>query len=181
MRRSRKFCQRGSNFDNFFLIADERRKDPKTTIIKRAIICPPAKRHLNGVLLACRCWPNIECWLGSFVIFQGVCTSIAKKPYIFLIFQGRGGEGGGSDHLSPLWIRACSYFSILDGDVFHPPPVWWWVLCSSLFCGVVLGIFSSFSNYPVEKERAGCVTIIILWLYVYCVSSLRCHGRIQRG
>ena len=22
-------------------------------------------------------WPNIECWLGSFVIFQGILTSIA--------------------------------------------------------------------------------------------------------
>ena len=31
---------------------------------------------------------NIECWLGSFVIFQGIRTSIAKKPYIFVIFQG---------------------------------------------------------------------------------------------
>ena len=25
---------------------------------------------------------NIECWLGSFVILQGIRTSIAKKPYI---------------------------------------------------------------------------------------------------
>ena len=38
---------------------------------KGAIIGPPAKHHLNGVLLACWWWPNIECWLGSFVIFQG--------------------------------------------------------------------------------------------------------------
>ena len=29
---------------------------------------------------------NIECWLGSFVIFQGIWTSIAKKPYSFVIF-----------------------------------------------------------------------------------------------
>ena len=29
MRESRKFCQRGSNFDNFFLV-DEGRKDPNT-------------------------------------------------------------------------------------------------------------------------------------------------------
>ena len=45
---------------------------------------------------------QIECWLGSFVIFQGIRTSIAKKPYIFVIFQG---GGGGPDPLSPLWIR----------------------------------------------------------------------------
>ena len=28
-------------------------------------------------------------FLGSFVIFQGIMNSIAKKPYIFVIFQGR--------------------------------------------------------------------------------------------
>ena len=35
--------------------------------------------------------PNIECWLGSFVIFQGIWTSIAKKTYNFVIFQGGSG------------------------------------------------------------------------------------------
>ena len=50
---------------------------------KWAIIGPPAKHHLNGVSLDGLWWPNIECWLGSFVIFQGIRTSIAKKPYIF--------------------------------------------------------------------------------------------------
>ena len=54
------------------------------------IIGPPAKRHLNGVSLA-HC--NIKWWLGSFVIFQEIRTSIAKKPYIFVIFQGGGGSG----------------------------------------------------------------------------------------
>ena len=49
---------------------------------------PPAKRHLNGVSLACRCWPKIECRLGSFVAFQGILTTIAMKPYIFMIFSG---------------------------------------------------------------------------------------------
>ena len=33
---------------------------------------------------------NIECWLGSFVIFQGIRTSIGRKHYIFVIFQGGG-------------------------------------------------------------------------------------------
>ena len=45
---------------------------------------------------------QIKCWLGSFVIFQGIRTSIAKKPYISVIFQW---GGGGLDSLSPLWIR----------------------------------------------------------------------------
>ena len=26
-------------------------------------------------------------WFGSFMIFQGIQTSVAKKPYIFVIFQ----------------------------------------------------------------------------------------------
>ena len=45
--------------------------------------------------------PAIECWFGSFVICQGIRTSIAKKPYVFVIFRG----GGGPDPLSPLWNR----------------------------------------------------------------------------
>ena len=43
---------------------------------------------LNGASLACRRWPNIECWLCSFLIFQRFGTSIANKPYSFVIFQG---------------------------------------------------------------------------------------------
>ena len=38
-------------------------------------------------------------WLGSFVIFQGIRTSIAKKPYIFVIFKG-------VQNPAPLWFRA---------------------------------------------------------------------------
>ena len=59
----------------------------------RVIIGPPTKRHLNGVSLAGRWWPMmtlIECWLSNFVIFQDIQISIAKKPYIFVIFQGGG-------------------------------------------------------------------------------------------
>ena len=40
----------------------------------------------------------------GLVAFQGFWTSIAKKPYIFVIFQ----RGGGPDPLSPLWI--CPWF-----------------------------------------------------------------------
>ena len=51
MRGSRKFCQRGPNFDKLFL---EGRDDPRKYHFKRAIIGPPAKRHLNGVSLVRR-------------------------------------------------------------------------------------------------------------------------------
>ena len=40
-----------------------------------------------------------ECCLVSCVIFMGVWTSFAKKPYIYVI-------SGESRPLSPLWIRA---------------------------------------------------------------------------
>ena len=47
--------------------------------------------------------PNIKCWLGSFVIFQGILASIARTSYIFVIFQK-----GVQAPCSPLWIRPCS-------------------------------------------------------------------------
>ena len=34
------------------------------------------------------------------MIFQGIWTSVAKKPYIFVIFQG--GGGGSGPHIPPL-------------------------------------------------------------------------------
>ena len=80
MRGSRKFFQRGSNF---FILVNGWIEIP----LKSAIHGPPAKRHLNGVSLTCLWWPNTECWLGSFVIFQVIRTSIAKKPYIFAMWS----------------------------------------------------------------------------------------------
>ena len=80
MRGSRKFCQRGSNkvfFCCFFSLWGE---GGSRCQYKQALIGSPAKRHWNGVSLACRWLPNIEFWLGSFVNFQGIPTSIAKKP-----------------------------------------------------------------------------------------------------
>ena len=34
-----------------------------------------------------------HCWLSSFLIFQGILISIAKKPYISYDFSGGGGPG----------------------------------------------------------------------------------------
>ena len=58
----------------------------------RAIIGPPAKRHLNGVPLAGRC-PNMECWIDSCVILRGYGPVLLRNP-IFLQFS-RGGGGSG--------------------------------------------------------------------------------------
>ena len=70
MRGSRKFFQRGFNFDVFFFFKfDEDRKDPNITIICN-------HRRLSG-----QWWPNIECWFGSFEVKQGIRSSIGKKPY----------------------------------------------------------------------------------------------------
>ena len=88
MHGSKKFYQRGPTLPTFFFLClfcrEERRSKYHNM---RANIGPPAKRHLNGVSLTCRWLPNIERWLGSLVLFQGIRTSIAMKPHIFLIFQ----------------------------------------------------------------------------------------------
>ena len=76
-----------SNFDNVLIFAFlGGREDPKTTISG-----PSSARQGNA---------NIECWLGSFILFQGARTNIAKKPYIFKIVRG----GGGLDPLPPTTL-----------------------------------------------------------------------------
>ena len=73
----------------FFLFVDEGRKG-----IKLLLKLPfPAKRHLDGVSLTSRGWPNIKCWLGSFEIFQEIQTSIAKKHTLYFCDFPGGGEG----------------------------------------------------------------------------------------
>ena len=78
MRGTRTFSSEGVQLWPFFLfffflffVFDEGSEDPNTT-------------------------KSVECWLGTFVNFQGFRTSFAKKPYILLWFSGRG-----SDSLSP--------------------------------------------------------------------------------
>ena len=56
----------------------------------RPIIGPPAKHHLNGASLACRWWPNIECWLGSFEILKGT-GPVCQEPLFFKILRGEKG------------------------------------------------------------------------------------------
>ena len=48
-----------------------------------------------GVSSAGRRWYNSGCWLGSFVIFQGIRADIAKESWCFVISQR------GSDPLPP--------------------------------------------------------------------------------
>ena len=71
---------------------------------KRVIIGLPVKRHLSkkpykwhftGVPMMTQ--------LGSFVIFQGIRTSIAKEPIILWFFRGA------QTPCPPLWIRSCAH------------------------------------------------------------------------
>ena len=56
------------------------------------------KWRFSGVPMMAQHW-----WLGSFVVFQGIRTSIAKKPSILWFFRR-----WGPDPLpSPFWIRLC--------------------------------------------------------------------------
>ena len=64
---------------------------------RRAFIGPPAKRHLNGVSLACQWGPNIEYWLGSFVIFRRSGPVLLRNPICLWLFRG----DWGPDSLPP--------------------------------------------------------------------------------
>ena len=50
---------------------------------------------------ASRWWPKIEFWPGSFAVFQGIQTSIAKKTYFLWSFRGLVRTS------CPLWIHPC--------------------------------------------------------------------------
>ena len=84
---------------SLLFVVDEGREDPNITI--------------NGVLLAGRWWPNIECWLGSLVVLQGSQTSITKKRYIVVIFPGGGGGGGGRGGVQPPFAPLYSHMILL--------------------------------------------------------------------
>ena len=90
---------------------------------KWAIISPPTKRHLNGISLACWWWPKIGCWLGRFVIFQGIRN---VQTLYFCDFsggvEGGGWGGGGGAHiLSLLWIWAWPKTALFEVDQFYTP------------------------------------------------------------
>ena len=88
--RNQKFMSEGvqlwQRFLLFFLLM---REGGSKYHFKRVTIGPPAKRHIIGVSLAGRYWPNIECWLGTFVI-SGDPDQYGLATIIFAIFQGGG-------------------------------------------------------------------------------------------
>ena len=74
MRGSRKFCQRGLNFDKKFLEGE--------TIQANTTISGPSR--------ACRKWLKIKCWLHSFVIFRRSGPVLLRTPIFLLILGGSG-------------------------------------------------------------------------------------------
>ena len=102
MRGSRKNFQRGPKFDNFcfcFLV-DKGIEEPFP-----AINGPPSARQRNAIKLAFRLRtaddPALNADLIALSFFRGSGPRIAKKPYIFVIFQGESGplSPSGSAHV----------------------------------------------------------------------------------
>ena len=116
-----KFCQRGSNSDNvfffvvfFFSFFSSWRENGSKVPLRAGHHRPTSETPLNGVSLACRWWPNIEFWLGSFVIFQGIWASIAKKPIFLWFFTGVSGP-----HAPPPPLDPPMTLQIIWGDNRH--------------------------------------------------------------
>ena len=60
-----------SHSDNYFL--DEERGGERIQITLKAA-------HQHGISQVGHLWPKIACWLRTFIIFQGIRTSIAEEP-----------------------------------------------------------------------------------------------------
>ena len=72
-----------SNWQLFFLKIWWGREDANTTIISG-----PSLAHQQNTMLACWWWPNIECWLGSYVIFRGSRPVLLRNPLFLWFFRG---------------------------------------------------------------------------------------------
>ena len=78
IRGSRKFCQRGSNFDNFFLF-DEGKNDTNTTFSG-----PSTTRQRNAILMAFRWRADDGTTLNAgLVILRGSGPVLLKTPIFF--------------------------------------------------------------------------------------------------
>ena len=117
----------------------------------RANIC--SKCHLNGIWLVCRWWPNIECWLGSLVLFQGIRTSTAMKLYIVVIFQGWGVRTPCPPPPPPPLDQTMKVFKYYNHNK------WGFVSAIFKFFNTAQGILLSYHKGRQQMLRSPCINV----------------------
>ena len=75
---------------------------------------PASETHLNGVSLACRWWPNVECWLGNFENFRGSGPVLLRNSIFLWFFRWGWGvrtpcPPSGSAHGTGLCLHLLRY------------------------------------------------------------------------
>ena len=125
VRGSRKFCQRGSNFDNFSLfLVDDGRNDQKITINgpSSAASETPIKWRSADVLMIAQ---HIEC------LFSGDLDHNCKEILYFCDFRGGGGE---------VWPIMVSFKLHLK---LHP--IKSLIFCYIISCNILLDLYFRFN------------------------------------
>ena len=137
---------------------------------------PASATPFNGVSLAGRWWPNIECWHGTFVIWQEIRTSIAKEPYSFVIFQRCMREGVRTPPPPPpLWTHAWNSWMQIRINIMS---ILIWVVLT-LF---VLVITRRHACLMLESRGSGVEVGVDNDVGFFCFLSLTCftEGRTDR-
>ena len=86
----------------FFFSFFEGIEDPTTT--QRG---PSLAHQQNAIEMASRWRADDDQTLNAGLVFLGIGTRIAQKPYIFVIFQGGGGGGGGGGGVGTPYLDLC--------------------------------------------------------------------------
>ena len=144
MRGSRKFCQRGSNFDNVFYSWWE---EPNATISG-----PSSARQRNAIK-----WsdygPTLNASLLALWLFRG--SVLLRNPIFLWFFRGGGGVGGGGPPVSPSWSAYVS-----DGSVLlEEARICWYKKTFQFVC--------KFKDFPLKHD-----TTVVLFQTVaslYCI------------
>ena len=117
MREFRKFCQRGSNSDIF--LVDKGREDKNQ--LKLGHHRPASETPLNDILLACSWRPNLECWLGSFVIFKEFAPVLLWNPIFLWLFREWGSGIPSPPSNSAHW---CQFVQTFKGYCHWMDSMW---------------------------------------------------------
>ena len=107
------FVRGGPTLTTFLI--DEGRDDPNTTLIGPSL----ASQRFAGVPMMAQHWMLV----GSFVIFQGIRTCIAKEPNSLVLFHGVGSEPpappSGSAHGVNAWSVIVAFPSRIYWDQYR--------------------------------------------------------------